>query len=166
MVSGSLFYFNNQVSSTIARGARIGTEVLLLAPMFAVLQTTTNPAYNVDRNNSISKPLATASETGSSDAEPGCTNCGCDSDSRPETASLAGGAVAGGGIKHMTWQAWLSPIFIWAGICVHAILEGLALGLQRDKAGTVTVLVAMVSHKWVESVALSSILVKKGGGFK
>ena len=138
----------------------------LFVSVFPVLQTTTNPAYNVNRNSSISKPLATPSETGSSDAEPGCTNCGCDSDPRPETASLAAEAVAAAGIRHMTWQAWLSPIFIWAGICVHAILEGLALGLQQDKAGTVTVLVAMVSHKWVESVALSSILVKKGGGFK
>lgn len=131
-----------------------------------MLQATTNPAYNVDRSGSITKPLATASESGSSDAGPGCTNCGCDKDSRPETAALAGGAAASLGVRHMTWQAWLSPLFIWAGICVHAILEGLALGLQRDKAGTVTVLVAMVSHKWVESVALSSILVKRGGGFK
>lgn len=140
-------------------------------PMFAaMLQTIANPAYTVDRDSSISKPLATASETGSSDAGPGCTNCGCDRDLSPETASLAPGAAAvaagASGIRRMTWQAWLSPIFVWAGICVHAILEGLALGLQRDKAGTVAVLVAMVSHKWVESVALSSILVKKGGGFK
>ena len=49
---------------------------------------------------------------------------------------------------------------------MHALLEGLSLGLQRDKAGAVTLLVAMVSHKWVESVALSGMLVKNGGGFK
>ena len=143
-----------------------------LIVVLAVLQTTANPAYTVDRSNSIHKPLAAASENGSSDTETGCTNCGCDRDVSPERASLAPGAAAAAtaatppGIKQMTWQAWLSPIFIWAGICVHAVLEGLALGLQRDKAGTVAVLVAMVSHKWVESVALSSILVKKGGGFK
>ena len=66
----------------------------------------------------------------------------------------------------MTWRSWIAPVFMWAGICVHGVLEGLSLGLQHDKAGAVTVLVAMVSHKWVESVALSSILVKNGGGFK
>ena len=133
-----------------------------------MLQTTTNPAYNVDRNNSMAKPLASASDTGSSDADAGCTNCGCDNDASPMTANLAPKAVAAPGkpYRGITWQAWLSPVFLWAGICVHAILEGLALGLQRDKAGVVTVLVAMVSHKWVESVALSSILVKNGGGFK
>ena len=133
-----------------------------------MLQTNKNPAYKVDRNNSMAAPLATASESGSSDNEPGCTNCGCDSDSSPGTATLAPKALAAPGKPYqgMTWQAWLSPVFLWAGICVHAILEGLALGLQRDKAGAVTVLVAMVSHKWVESFALSSILVKNGGGFK
>ena len=75
-------------------------------------------------------------------------------------------AVAAQSWQGMTWQMWLSPIMMWAGICVHGVLEGLSLGLQHDKAGAVTVLVAMVSHKWVESVALSSMLVKNGGGFK
>jgi len=74
--------------------------------------------------------------------------------------------VAAQSWQGMTWQMWLSPIMMWAGICVHGVLEGLSLGLQHDKAGAVTVLVAMVSHKWVESVALSSMLVKNGGGFK
>ncbi|KAL3160291.1 hypothetical protein ABBQ38_009683 [Trebouxia sp. C0009 RCD-2024] len=164
-----LFLLTRVVAPIASKGCHTGVGGCCAPPVLP--QTTANPAYTVDRSNSIHKPLATASENGSSDAEPGCTNCGCDRDVSPETASLAPGTAAAAtaaapGIKHMTWQAWLSPIFVWAGICVHAILEGLALGLQRDKAGTVTVLVAMVSHKWVESVALSSILVKKGGGFK
>ncbi|KAL0021701.1 hypothetical protein WJX79_003719 [Trebouxia sp. C0005] len=130
-----------------------------------LLPTTVNPAYTP--GNAMAKPLS--SETSSADAVVECTNCGCDLDTSPETAQMTQqktATVAGRSWQGMTWQMWLSPIMMWAGICVHGVLEGLSLGLQHDKAGAVTVLVAMVSHKWVESVALSSMLVKNGGGFK
>lgn len=130
-----------------------------------LLPTTVNPAYTP--GNAMAKPLS--SESSSAGAVVECTNCGCDLDTSPETAQMAPqktAAVAAQSWQGMTWQMWLSPIMMWAGICVHGVLEGLSLGLQHDKAGAVTVLVAMVSHKWVESVALSSMLVKNGGGFK
>ena len=129
-----------------------------------LLPTTVNPAYAP--GHAIAKPL---SEGTSGDAIVECTNCGCDLDTSPETAQIAPVASAAAASKAwqgMTWQMWLSPVMMWAGICVHGVLEGLSLGLQHDKAGAVTVLVAMVSHKWVESVALSSILVKNGGRVK
>lgn len=129
-----------------------------------LLPTTVNPAYSP--GDAIAKPL---SEGTSGDAVVECTNCGCDLDTSPETAQIApvtSAAVASKAWQGMTWQMWLSPVMMWAGICVHGVLEGLSLGLQPDKAGAVTVLVAMVSHKWVESVALSSILVKNGGRVK
>lgn len=129
-----------------------------------LLPTTVNPAYAP--GHAIAKPL---SEGTSGDAVVECTNCGCDLDTSPETAQIApvtSAAAASKAWQGMTWQMWLSPVMMWAGICVHGVLEGLSLGLQPDKAGAVTVLVAMVSHKWVESVALSSILVKNGGRVK
>lgn len=128
------------------------------------LQGTPNPAYTVS-NDKLTQPIA--SDTSSIPVP--CKNCGCDRDSSPETAALAPTPTSKPYQQQslpMTWQLWIAPAFMAAGVCVHAVLEGLALGLQRDKAGAVTVLVAMVSHKWVESVALSSITVKNGGGFK
>lgn len=133
----------------------------------SLLPTTVNPVYAAGSgNDTIAKPIA--SESSSPDAVVECTNCGCDLDTSPETATLAPAVVGlpGKAYAAMSWRMWLSPVMMWAGICVHGVLEGLSLGLQHDKAGAVTVLVAMVSHKWVESVALSSILVKNGGGFK
>lgn len=127
---------------------------------FAMMQVTPNPAYT----DKLTQPMA--SDTSSISVP--CTKCGCDRDPSPETAALTAAPVATGqkSYQGMTWRSWIAPVFLAAGVCVHAVLEGLALGLQRDKAGAVTVLVAMVSHKWVESVALSSITVKNGGGFK
>ena len=129
-----------------------------------MLQVTPNPAYTVS-NDKLTTPIA--SDTSSIQVP--CKNCGCDRDPSPETAALRPAPVAAcpkQSYQGMTWRSWIAPVFLAAGVCVHAVLEGLALGLQRDKAGAVTVLVAMVSHKWVESVALSSITVKNGGGFK
>ena len=150
-----------------------------------MMQVTPNPAYT-NSNDKLTQPIASdtsfisvpckncscgndkltqpiASDTSSISVP--CKNCGCDRDPSPETAALTAAPVASG-YQGMTWRSWIAPVFLAAGVCVHAVLEGLALGLQRDKAGAVTVLVAMVSHKWVESVALSSITVKNGGGFK
>lgn len=62
------------------------------------------------------------------------------------------------------WRLWVSPLLLGFGIVFHGALEGISLGLQTDRAGAVTVLVAMVSHKWVESVALTSRIVALGGG--
>lgn len=143
-----------------------GHLVITIHVCMVTVQVTPNPAYTISKDK-LTQPIA----ADKSSIQVPCRNCGCDRDPSPETAALAPMPVP---ISHnkapyqqrMTWQSWIAPVFMAAGVCVHAVLEGLALGLQRDKAGAVTVLVAMVSHKWVESVALSSITVKNGGGFK
>ena len=54
----------------------------------------------------------------------------------------------------------LSPALVMAGVLVHAILEGLAVGLQASYADVVVAFVAMASHKWVESIAISARFIK------
>ncbi|KAK9807742.1 hypothetical protein WJX72_007847 [[Myrmecia] bisecta] len=65
-----------------------------------------------------------------------------------------------GGVK--AWRQWISPSLLFLAFCCHGILEGLALGLQTDKAGIVTILIALVAHKWVESIALATRCTKIG----
>ena len=54
----------------------------------------------------------------------------------------------------------VSPALVMAGVLVHAILEGLAIGLQTSYSGVVIAFVAMASHKWVESIAISARFIK------
>ncbi|CAL8469723.1 g9265 [Coccomyxa elongata] len=60
------------------------------------------------------------------------------------------------------WTNWISPSLLLLAMCIHGIFEGLVLGLQDTKVGAVTVLIALVSHKWVESIALSARCLKAG----
>lgn len=60
------------------------------------------------------------------------------------------------------WLVWICPALLWFGLCTHSVFEGLAVGLQETKAGVVTVAVAMIVHKWVESLALSSLCLRAG----
>eukprot|EP00884_Botryococcus_braunii_P015673 jgi/Botrbrau1/278/Bobra.0022s0247.1 len=58
--------------------------------------------------------------------------------------------------------SYVSPALLMLALCVHAAFEGLTLGLQTSRAGVITVLVAMVSHKWVESIALTTRFLRAG----
>ncbi|KAK9788603.1 hypothetical protein WJX73_003814 [Symbiochloris irregularis] len=60
------------------------------------------------------------------------------------------------------WMLWVAPSVLFAGLCIHSVFEGLAVGLQDTNAAVVTVAVAMVSHKWVESLALSTFCIRAG----
>jgi zinc transporter ZupT len=112
--------------------------------------------------------------TGKADPSALCTNCACSRDPSPQTAKLMGaspceapGAACAKSQPQITlrgWRVWLTPLILTLGIILHGAIEGISLGLQTEKAGAVTVLVAMVSHKWVESVALAGRIVALGGG--
>ncbi|KAK9834708.1 hypothetical protein WJX74_008281 [Apatococcus lobatus] len=93
-----------------------------------------------DGKMSIGKPF-------DEEAGPGMNGCSCDNTAvqRPR----ASGALA-----------WIAPIILFLGLCVHSVFEGLAVGLQTTNAAVVTAGVAMVTHKWVESIALSSMCIR------
>lgn len=116
----------------------------------------------------------------------GCNgNCGndCGSKCSPDTCPCAkaktakappqasqckksGAAAAAATPAHRRRVHWeyVSPALLMLGVLTHAILEGLAIGLQQSYSAVVVAVVAMASHKWVESVAISARFIKAGAG--
>jgi zinc transporter 1/2/3 len=45
-------------------------------------------------------------------------------------------------------------------LSIHSLIEGLALGVQLTEEGVIAIFVAIISHKWVESLALGSSLMR------
>jgi len=47
-------------------------------------------------------------------------------------------------------------------LSVHALFESVLLGLQIDNTQAAAILLAILSHKWVESLSLGIIMIKTG----
>lgn len=72
----------------------------------------------------------------------------------------AGGAAAAAAAAPGAWgqqfAAYFSPVLLMSAMIIHAFIEGLTLGMQPDYSATVTIFLALASHKWVESVVLAT----------
>lgn len=51
-------------------------------------------------------------------------------------------------------KAIISSLLIVAMLGVHSFFEGLVLGVQDDTESTVAIVIAILTHKWVESLSL------------
>jgi len=54
-----------------------------------------------------------------------------------------------------------TPIMLLIALCIHSIFEGLVFGLQDTEAQTVTVMIAILSHKPIETLFLGIVMVKE-----
>ena len=54
----------------------------------------------------------------------------------------------------------LTPYILLIALGFHGFFEGLALGLQDEYQGTLFILIAIVAHKWAESLTLGISFVK------
>jgi len=55
----------------------------------------------------------------------------------------------------------ITPIMLLITLSIHSLLEGLVWGLQQTVAGTVSFMIAVVSHKPLETLLLGIVLVKE-----
>jgi len=51
-------------------------------------------------------------------------------------------------------RAMLSPLILLSMLSVHSLFEGILLGLQPTKDTALAILIAILAHKWVESLSL------------
>lgn len=54
-----------------------------------------------------------------------------------------------------------TPLLLLAALCVHGGLEGIVLGLQPDQGSTISLLIAILIHKPVETLTLGAIMVRE-----
>lgn len=54
------------------------------------------------------------------------------------------------------------PIVLQLGMSIHAFFECLAVGLQKSLAGTASLAVAIIVHKWAEGLTLGLMYQKDG----
>jgi len=54
-------------------------------------------------------------------------------------------------------KAITASLLIVAMLSVHSFFEGLVLGVQDDTESTVAIIVAILTHKWVESLSLGTL---------
>jgi len=57
-------------------------------------------------------------------------------------------------------QTKLMAYFLMFVLSVHSFIAGLALGVQDTSTGTIAIFIAIISHKWVEAIALGSSLLR------
>lgn len=63
----------------------------------------------------------------------------------------------GHGLKQTTW---LTPYILLIAIGLHGFFEGVALGIQGTIKGSTFLLIAILAHKWAESLTLGISFVK------
>lgn len=47
---------------------------------------------------------------------------------------------------------YFSPVLLMSAMIIHAFIEGLTLGMQPEYSATVTIFLALASHKWVAAI--------------
>ena len=62
--------------------------------------------------------------------------------------------------KDATMGAKVFALFLMFVLSVHGVIEGLALGVQTTHKGVIAMFVAIISHRWVDSLALGSNFVR------
>lgn len=53
-----------------------------------------------------------------------------------------------------TW----APFILQIAIGIHAVFEGLAIGIEKDPSLIVGITIAVVCHKWAEGLTLVNLL--------
>lgn len=61
------------------------------------------------------------------------------------------------GVKQTTW---ITPYILLIAIGLHGFFEGVAFGIQRTIEGSTFLLIAILAHKWAESLTLGISFVK------
>jgi zinc transporter ZupT len=54
-----------------------------------------------------------------------------------------------------------TPLFLLAALCVHGSLEGIAFGIQDTESAALSLLIAILAHKPVETLTLGTIMVRE-----
>jgi len=62
--------------------------------------------------------------------------------------------------KDATMGTKVFALFLMFVLSVHGVIEGLALGVQTTHKGVIAMFVAIISHRWVDSLALGSNFVR------
>ena len=61
-----------------------------------------------------------------------------------------------------TFSSPFTPYLLLAALSFHGLFEGIALGLQRSTKSTISLLVAILGHKWAEALTLGLSFAKTG----
>jgi zinc transporter ZupT len=58
-------------------------------------------------------------------------------------------------------KALFASLLVFLMLTVHSTFEGIVLGVSEDDEATIAILIAIISHKWVESLSLGIIMIKE-----
>jgi zinc transporter ZupT len=56
--------------------------------------------------------------------------------------------------KELKQGSELTPYILLIALSFHGLFEGIALGLSKDTQSTISLMIAILAHKWAESLTL------------
>lgn len=63
--------------------------------------------------------------------------------------------------KKFQRKALFASLLVFLMLTVHSTFEGIVLGVAEDDNEAIAILIAIISHKWVESLSLGIIMIKE-----